>query len=539
MNRSTCLCTTAMVALILAIGLMPVQPVAAKILRAGDVNGDNVVNINDIQLTVNVAIGVNTDPPTRLLADLNGDGVVNVNDVQLVVNIALGFASAAQEISISALDILSAVPGQLLTISGTNFDPNALLSAKFFDATGYSIVIPIVDATPTTLTVSVPPYIDPANGGFTAGIVTVQVLQASGTIHHASNMVTNFTIGPLPTASLPPGTVTLRVLDIINDILVDASSRMFILQTQYSGTLSTSQLVSYLNDLSTSLGILNVQIQSLMAGKTNNINLGQVNATPLTVNLNTLQITDQLMMAYLLALGPHSPDPCFGKDGPANQYLNTIMLMQDPTAVADAKKRYVAGVMTCGATEVSELSKRAFGWAGVLLLALSTQGVSLGVQASAALTSAAIVSSGFVLAAEADVIALTGGTAQDAQIVMGAITTIQGKFTSAIIDPILKLISPETSLLVKIYKTGKFLSGELQSLFSNSSGIVPAAPTCNLCGPVYTQCYSTPCLNSFDACTSTCSSSDISCVKACERPFNSCTDQCVTVSNQCYATCRP
>jgi len=414
-----------------------------------------------------------------------------------------------------------------------------VLSARFFDAKGYSIVIPIVDATATTLTVSVPPYIDPANGGFTGGTVMIRV-QSSGTTNHDSNMVTHFTISPLPTASLPPGTVTLRVLDIINGILVEASSRMFILQTQYSGTLSTSQVVSYLNDLSTSLGILNIQIQSLMAGKTNNINLGQVNTTSLIVNLNTLRITDQLMMAYLLALGPHSPDPCFAKDGPSNQNLNTLLVGPDPDLVAPATTRYIGGINTCGSTEVSELWKRTLGWAGVLTVGLAVEGVTLPAQVAAVLAVGAIIGSVYVLQAEAVAIELNGGgTAQDAKNVIDAINTIQGKVTSVFVDPLLKAYSPDTSLLLKILRAAKFLGGELLSVFSNFSGIVPATPTCNLCGPVYTQCSSTPCLNSFNACTSTCSSSDISCVNACGRSFNSCTNQCVIVSNQCYARCLP
>jgi hypothetical protein len=50
-----------------------------------DLNGDGVVNVVDVQLIINEALGV--IPPIH---DLNGDGVVNVADVQLVINAALG-----------------------------------------------------------------------------------------------------------------------------------------------------------------------------------------------------------------------------------------------------------------------------------------------------------------------------------------------------------------------------------------------------------------------------------------------------------------
>ena len=53
----------------------------------GDVNGDGVVNVQDVQLCVNQVLGLS---PTTPEADVNSDGSVNVLDVQLIVNILLG-----------------------------------------------------------------------------------------------------------------------------------------------------------------------------------------------------------------------------------------------------------------------------------------------------------------------------------------------------------------------------------------------------------------------------------------------------------------
>jgi len=50
-----------------------------------DINGDGAVNVVDVQLIVNEALGV--APPVN---DLNHDGAVNVADVQIVINAALG-----------------------------------------------------------------------------------------------------------------------------------------------------------------------------------------------------------------------------------------------------------------------------------------------------------------------------------------------------------------------------------------------------------------------------------------------------------------
>jgi hypothetical protein len=50
-----------------------------------DINGDGTVNVSDVQLVINEALGV-----SPAVHDLNHDGVVNVADVQKEINAALG-----------------------------------------------------------------------------------------------------------------------------------------------------------------------------------------------------------------------------------------------------------------------------------------------------------------------------------------------------------------------------------------------------------------------------------------------------------------
>ena len=56
----------------------------------GDVNGDGVVNANDVALVVNIIAGTETDAQYVSRADLNSDGAVNSNDIAAVVNIIAG-----------------------------------------------------------------------------------------------------------------------------------------------------------------------------------------------------------------------------------------------------------------------------------------------------------------------------------------------------------------------------------------------------------------------------------------------------------------
>ncbi|HLA77060.1 MAG TPA: dockerin type I domain-containing protein, partial [Vicinamibacteria bacterium] len=55
----------------------------------GDLNDDGQVNVLDVQLCVNVFLGVELDPETVDWADVNRDARVDVLDVQAIANVVL------------------------------------------------------------------------------------------------------------------------------------------------------------------------------------------------------------------------------------------------------------------------------------------------------------------------------------------------------------------------------------------------------------------------------------------------------------------
>jgi hypothetical protein len=55
------------------------------------VNKDGTVTVADVQLMINMALGLTTDQ-----CDLNGDGKVDIADVQIVINAALGLGCNRQ-----------------------------------------------------------------------------------------------------------------------------------------------------------------------------------------------------------------------------------------------------------------------------------------------------------------------------------------------------------------------------------------------------------------------------------------------------------
>ena len=57
---------------------------------AGDLNLDGAIDVVDLQLCVNVVLGIEVSPDIIARADLNRDGEVTILDVQALVNIILG-----------------------------------------------------------------------------------------------------------------------------------------------------------------------------------------------------------------------------------------------------------------------------------------------------------------------------------------------------------------------------------------------------------------------------------------------------------------
>jgi hypothetical protein len=55
----------------------------------GDLNGDGGVNVLDLQLCINVFLGIEIDPAIVAIADVNSDGIVDVLDIQRIANIIL------------------------------------------------------------------------------------------------------------------------------------------------------------------------------------------------------------------------------------------------------------------------------------------------------------------------------------------------------------------------------------------------------------------------------------------------------------------
>ena len=56
----------------------------------GDINGDLVVDVDDLNIVINIILRKNVEPSTENLADLTSDDVVDIDDLNAIINIMLG-----------------------------------------------------------------------------------------------------------------------------------------------------------------------------------------------------------------------------------------------------------------------------------------------------------------------------------------------------------------------------------------------------------------------------------------------------------------
>jgi hypothetical protein len=64
--------------------------ITKKTALVGDVTGDGIVDVSDVNAIVNIILGKNTPEDYPGNADLTGEGAVDVSDVNAIVNIILG-----------------------------------------------------------------------------------------------------------------------------------------------------------------------------------------------------------------------------------------------------------------------------------------------------------------------------------------------------------------------------------------------------------------------------------------------------------------
>lgn len=249
------------------------------------------------------------------------------------------FSFGYSGITLAAFSPDAAAPNSQLTVTGTGFDPAQTVTLTAFDNNGYTITLPPVSVTTTSLTFSVPGYVNQATGSFSSGIVSLQAQQSSGSATLQSNVLQNFQIQPLPTGGVA-GQSTLAMLQAS---LAEAQR----LQTAIVNTPQNSTAVQ--SALATQVGNLQTLVTNVQAIVQNgaSFSLGVVGGVNITVNSTNIGDVDNLILASMQALA--------GTAGTGAQ-LREKTTATSPTCLSAEAGAYAQAV-TAGAQNLSTLAQ--------------------------------------------------------------------------------------------------------------------------------------------------------------------------------------
>ena len=201
------------------------------------------------------------------------------------------------------MSITKAVPMSSFSITGAGFDANADIQVRFFNKLGFSVSIPADDVKATSLTVSVPAYIDPSTEMFNAGIVGVQVVQKSSTNTLTSNTIEGLQITDLPVYNGTPGAATLEYLDGIIQLLRDSQYHLYALEQISDGAVTDPTLSDCLAKLEADYLEVKAQVQSIIADPNKSIELATIKlptgeTLSMSLDIGAISTIDRLVSLY-------------------------------------------------------------------------------------------------------------------------------------------------------------------------------------------------------------------------------------------------
>jgi uncharacterized protein (TIGR03437 family) len=234
--------------------------------------------------------------------------------------------ASGSEIVITSLDKTSLPSFNLLTITGSGFNPQASPTINFSDSTGYSVNVSPVSVGANSLVVGVPPYISVSSQDLAAGTVSIQVTQTLGGQTANSNTLTGFQIQNLPTLAAPPGAVTLAMLTAHGQFAQYLIN--YISQVNPATSFNTPEMNGALNALAPSLNLLISEVSDVVQNPTHSFTLGVASGNTLTVGSTELGRTDRMIVGMLsaqAAAGYGDPQPSCQAQGAGNTAWDVLL----------------------------------------------------------------------------------------------------------------------------------------------------------------------------------------------------------------------
>lgn len=183
-------------------------------------------------------------------------------------------------------------PGQVLKLRGT-FDPLRAAYVRFRDFAANETVVRASEVTTKSARVRVPAFIDPVTLGPGAARMTVQGEQGDRVAGPAINVPV-----AAPTATgEAPGAFTLEFLRVTREVCGLAERHWEAIENQSGGAVDSSTLRTSLHTMETDLATMEAELQPLVDGGVDHLDLGTIGATTLTLDSSGLSLLDRMLVA--------------------------------------------------------------------------------------------------------------------------------------------------------------------------------------------------------------------------------------------------
>ena len=204
-----------------------------------------------------------------------------------------------EAVEINAIDKTTTEPFDMVTISGSGFNPSGALTVNFFGAGGFNVAVPVLEATSTSIQVIVPPFIDMTSGNCQSGTVGISVGQTSAGSTMTSNIIEGLEIAALPALILSPGDVTANVAGFLEMSLTNTIDHLSELESMPGSHIDTQELRSQLESIRLQYGDIKTMVRNAIADPDQADSIGTINDTPIRLDETSLQLADQMMVAIL------------------------------------------------------------------------------------------------------------------------------------------------------------------------------------------------------------------------------------------------
>ena len=202
-------------------------------------------------------------------------------------------------VEINAIDKTITEPLDMVTISGSGFNPSGALTVNFFGDGGFNVAVPVLEATSTSIQVIVPPFIDMTSGNYQSGTVGISVQQTSSGSTMTSNIIEGLEIASLPSLTLSHGDVTANVAGFLEISLSNTINQLSELESLPGSHIDTQALRSRLESIRLQCGQLKTMVRNAIADPDQTESIGTINDTPVRLDETSLQLADLMMVAIL------------------------------------------------------------------------------------------------------------------------------------------------------------------------------------------------------------------------------------------------